>query len=128
MTAEHDRLQTNPDAWNADVLAFARAHIKQERFEKAIYLLEKCRASLDDKALLELAWLYRRQEQWPTAKAIWEPLAEQGNAEAREWLAKYYEHVVKDIQQALAYAYALPDQDSHRHRRKRLEERLARVG
>lgn len=121
-------IQHDPDTWHADVLAFARAHIKQERFEKAIYLLEKCRASLDEKGLLELAWLYRRKDEWTTAKAIWEPLAEQGSTEAREWLAKYYEHVVKDIQQALAYAYALPDRDSHRHRRERLEARLARAG
>ena len=118
----------NPRMWNADVLAFARAHIKSKRYEHARLLLEQCREGLCDKGLLELAWLYRRDNDWEQARTIWEPLAEAGSSEAREWLAKYYEHVAKDLKQALDHAYALPEQDCHDQRRKRLEDRLAKAG
>lgn len=118
----------DPRMWDADVHAFARAHIKHNRHDRARNLLEDCRDVLTEKALLELAWLYRREDDWESARDIWEPLAEQGSHEAREWLAKYYEHVAKDIRQALDHASVLPDQACHAQRRKRLEDRLAKAG
>lgn len=119
------RAHAEPGAWEADILAIARACDSRGQDERARTLLSAHRAMLDDAGLLELARLYRRRQQWAEARALWEPLAERGNAEAIERLAKYHEHVRADPATALAYATRLAVFPQHEQRRERLRRKLA---
>lgn len=114
-----------PGAWNADVAAIARRLLAQGEEAAAMQLLEDHREKLDRGGLLELARLQRRLGRWRQARAIWEPLAEQGDCEAIERLAKYHEHVAGDPERALAYARRLPQSPAHRARLRRLQAKVA---
>lgn len=118
----------HPGEWGADVRSVARALLKRGQYRQARVLLEDHESKLDERGLLDLAWLYRREECWDEARVIWETLAEQDNADAQEWLAKYYEHQAKDYRRALVYAAKLPDLGPHLQRRRRLEDRLGQAG
>lgn len=114
-----------PGAWEADVLAIARAYLSRNQDDQALALLCEHRAMLDDAGLLELARLYRRHGRWPEACTIWEPLAERGSEEAIERLAKYHEHIRGDCLTALDYAARLAILPEHEQRRERLRHKLA---
>ncbi len=117
-----------PAPHHANVLAVAR-HKAGTGGEDAAYahLLEH-RELLDERGLLSLARLARDRQDWNTATGIWGTLAEQGNMEALERLAKYHEHQARDLSAALAFTERLlaaaPDNPVHRHRRKRLIRRI----
>ncbi len=115
-----------PGAWEADVLAIARAHLARNQYEKSLALLREHQPMLDEAGLLELARLYRRRGNWREACAIWEPMAERNNQEAIERLAKYHEHVCHDASAALAYARRLVLRPENEQRRQRLQRKLQR--
>jgi uncharacterized protein YprB with RNaseH-like and TPR domain len=103
------------------IMKHRRTQLGEERVYA--YLLAN-RAELDDEALLELARLGRRREEWGLSLEIWCDLAGKGNMEALERLAKYHEHVAKDFTVALRFARELIQKDvfgeRHRHRESRL--------
>ena len=120
------RVYADPQAYAADPLPVARAQLSRGRSELAMRILCQGRRHLDEGGLLELARLYRRKGRWRQALGIWKRLAAAGSEEARERLAKYFEHVTGDCAEALAYALRLPQHAaSNRHRCLRLERKLA---
>lgn len=115
----------DPGAWDADVTAIARAYLAHDQPQRALSLLEEHRSMLDAAGSLVLARMYRQNKQWLEARVIWDELADQGNQEAIESLAKYYEHVLGDPARALDYAGRLALLPEHEHRRQRLRRKLA---
>ncbi len=114
-----------PGRHGADVLAIARVHLKRGGLQQALSLLQENRDRLDQSGLLQLARLFRRNRRWQEALEIWKGLAESGNEDAREQLAKYYEHIARDYQQAFACASELPTNAEHLYRCRRLIRKLA---
>lgn len=96
-----------PGAWPADLLGIARYYQRLGQEETALTLLRRHEPELTDECLLELASLYRKRDDWPSAVGLWERLAGQGHIEAMERLAKYYEHVARDLGLALHWATRL---------------------
>jgi hypothetical protein len=119
------RCHREPDRFGADATAIARAHLKKGRARQALNLLQENRERLDETGLLELARLLRRNRRWRQAVGIWKGLASAGNHEAREQLAKYYEHIARDYEQALVCTSGLPENAEHLYRRQRLQRKLA---
>lgn len=119
------QVYADPGAWDADVGAIARNCRLQGEPERAHALLRDHRHMLDTRGLLDLARLYRGRRQWAEARAIWEGLAEEGNEEAIEALAKYHEHQCRDWHQALHYAQRLGRGPQQERRRERLRQKMA---
>ncbi|HWV57003.1 MAG TPA: ribonuclease H-like domain-containing protein, partial [Longimicrobiales bacterium] len=117
-----------PGAFEADILAVARAFERYGASGRAYRLLEEHEAMLDTDGLLELARYYRASNDWPRACEIWQRLAARGVAEAVERLAKYHEHVRRDYAAALALAERLPPVPDHDRRRHRLRRKLEQNG
>jgi uncharacterized protein YprB with RNaseH-like and TPR domain len=67
----------------------------------------------------------RRAGDWPRAVAIWESLAATGCADSLERLAKYHEHISKNLAAARRCCERLPPDPVHEHRRRRLDRKLA---
>jgi len=111
-----------------DSAAIARMQRRRQRPECARAHLLAGRASLDERALHELADLHRSREDWDLALPIWTSLAAQGSLEAMASLAKYHEHVARDLDQAIrwceALCHAAPSDPAHARRLRRLERRL----
>lgn len=106
-------------------------HLRQRHGDgRAFDFLRRHRDSLDAAALMELALHARKHGNWELAQEIWGQLADQGNSEAMERLAKYHEHVTRELPIALSFAQRLvrhwPSSPLHRHREARLERKLAR--
>jgi hypothetical protein len=114
----------DPGAFDADVRAVAAFHQAQGRSDQAFDLLRSERRRLDAAGLMDLARLHRRRGDWDQARAIWEPLAAQGDAEARAELAKYHEHRTRDLHRALALARELPPGPLKERRCARLNAKL----
>lgn len=114
----------DPGAFAADVRAVAAHHVSRGEADRALRLLGAERARLDRAGWLDLARLHRRRGDWAEARAIWESLAEVGEATACLELAKYYEHRAHDIARALVFASALPPGPSTEARRARLVAKL----
>ena len=74
-----------------------------------------------------LAHLLRRGENWAEALPIWERLSAAGCVEATERLAKYHEHIARDLHAAWRYASRLPGSAVDRHRCARLRSKLDRA-
>jgi len=115
-----------PGAFEADVVAVARAFERSGEPERAHQLLAEHEAMLDGDGLLELARHHRQARDWRRASEIWQRLAARGVAEAVERLAKYHEHVRRDYAAALALAERLPPVPDHDRRRDRLRRKLER--
>lgn len=115
----------DPSAFGADPTAAALAWNRAGQAERALELLRRCERHLDRRGLLMLANALRRAGVWSEAVAIWESLADKGCQQAREHLAKYYEHVRRDWRRALSYARGLDDSAETRHRCQRLSKLLA---
>jgi len=120
-----DRIHADPAAWDADVVAAARAHHQRGEEDRARALLEANREHLDAHGQRALAWLYRRQGQWPKALALWEELAAGGCRDSRERLAKYWEHIARDVERALAWAAPLAGTPEGERRLARLRAKQA---
>jgi hypothetical protein len=112
-----------PRLWQADGLRIARAWSRIGRPKRAIDLLKQDTASAEIQH--ELASLHRRAREWPAAREIWEGLAARGDVRALECLAKYHEHVSRDLSAAQRFAGALGDSPASQHRRARIERKVA---
>lgn len=112
-------------AHGADPLALARHHLRAGREESAYGRLSGDADSLGDAGLLELARLHRRRGEWDEAAAIWRRLAERDVIEALERLAKYEEHLRRDIAAARAHAGRLLALEPRNPRHARRAARLA---
>lgn len=114
-----------PSAGDADVLAIARHFLRRGNELAAHRALSENASHLCEQGLLELARLCRRQGDWQRAIAIWHALAEAEHPEALERLAKYYEHVARDLSAAMHFTSRLqtlqPRDSAHRHRQARLQ-------
>lgn len=115
---------SHPYAVDLHALARWWAEVDETR---ALALLA-CAGNLCDDSQRLYAYLLRRAGQWDAAVAIWERLAEQGCRESLERLAKYHEHVSKDIATAARYCSRLPDSEESARRRRRLDGKLQQVG
>ena len=117
-------VHADPVSWNADVTALARARLRDDDEAAAFRLLMRAGSSLDGAGRLALARLHRRRGEWDAARLLWERLAEEGEAEALEQLAKYHEHRRRDYGEAMRYARRLPKGDPGERRLLRLERKL----
>jgi uncharacterized protein YprB with RNaseH-like and TPR domain len=119
------RCYRQPTAGDADILAIARHFLRRGDEQAAHRTLSENAGDLCDEGRLELARLCRRQGDWQRAIAIWHALAEAERPEALEHLAKYYEHVARDLSAAMHFTSRLqtlqPRDPAHRHRQARLQ-------
>ncbi len=117
------RAVSAPREYGASPRAAAATWHKAGLPDKALQILEGSRHTLDARSALELARHLRAANRFNEAVTIWQDLARAGNPEATEHLAKFQEHVRKDIAAALALTRHLPDTRQTRHRKTRLQRR-----
>lgn len=86
----------------------ARAWLRQGNIGRARALLEGHYPRLVSEERLLLSRLRQRQGDRDGARVLLEELAARGIAEAIEQLAKYHEHISRDLSRATAYAQTLP--------------------
>jgi hypothetical protein len=122
-----DQVYRDPARYDANLSAIARHWAAGGQERRARELLQAQVGRLDRRGRRQLAYLYRRNGQWPEACALWEPLAAADDAVALEALAKYHEHQCKDFATALDYALRLPPSPQRKRRCTRLSGRLARA-
>jgi uncharacterized protein YprB with RNaseH-like and TPR domain len=124
------RIYAEPGHEAADALKVAEIHERRGDAQQAIEHLTNAWGDLDEKALLFLAKLHRLQRQDEQALVIWGQLKQKNCIAGIEALAKYYEHVTRELGAALELAEELlslePTSGLHAKRRDRLRERLAR--
>ena len=118
----------DPVAWDADPLALVKAATDEPAERAAYRYLAANRYRLEDQASLELARLARRAGDWGLAAEIWRELAAVDNPQALEHLAKFHEHVERDLSRALALTRCLlelvPDDARHHHRSNRIQRKI----
>lgn len=125
------RVFGTPEQEGADALGVARHALQGGDAAAAVRHLERQRRGLDERALLELARLYRRHGERERAVALWQELAERDCVEALEHLAKYHEHNLRDPHRALAMTERLlilaPRLQDIHHRYDRLLRKCQRL-
>jgi hypothetical protein len=109
----------------ADPAAVARGRTRRGEGDAAYAYLLEHQEGLDDRGLRLLATMARGRAAWPVATGVWTQLAEQGDPEALEALAKYHEHVACDPRAALPLARRLAASGARAP--SSLEARLARL-
>ena len=112
-----------PVQWGVDLHGLARWLLEVNETE-ALCLLQDNRESLCDDGKRLLGYLLRRAERWVDAVNLWEELSSRGCVDSIERLAKYHEHISKDLHTALHYCMRLPGSKQDAHRRTRIEEKL----
>jgi hypothetical protein len=121
---------SHPETSGADVVSIARYYRQQGDEDAALTHLQRHHKQLGEQGLLDLAWMYRRRQNWELAVAIWEHLAQRQCVEAIERLAKYHEHVRRDYPSALELTSQLKTldryQSAHQQRERRLRAKLSR--
>ncbi|MCG6899494.1 MAG: ribonuclease H-like domain-containing protein [Gammaproteobacteria bacterium] len=115
-----------PAAFDVDLPALAR-WLSDSDEARARALLQRHAATLCDDGQRLLAQLLRRAGHWPQAVAVWETLAARGCKESIERLAKYHEHISKDLEAAKRCCDRLPLTPAILHRRQRLEGKIKAI-
>jgi hypothetical protein len=116
-----------PTDFGADLHALAR-WLGETDEAAARRLLASHLDQLCDAGRRLLGRLLRRAGDWQGAVVLWEELAARGCADSLERLAKYHEHISKDLAAARRCCDMLPgDSEGKQHRRKRIEHKLATV-
>ncbi|MCU7942324.1 MAG: ribonuclease H-like domain-containing protein [Candidatus Thiodiazotropha sp. (ex Cardiolucina cf. quadrata)] len=121
------RVIEHPENHDADIAALA--HWLTDSDKTAAYTLlmrQRQRLSISGKRLL--GRLARRFGNWELAVEIWEALSRGGCRQATEQLAKYHEHVSKDLEHAKYYCELLPVDDKQRRRLNRILLKRYRQG
>ena len=113
-----------PRAFNVDLYALAR-WLSEHNENNARELLRLHADKLSDDGKRLLGHLLRRSGQWSQAIKIWEPLAARGCTDSMERLAKYHEHISKDLAAARRCCAFLPSDACHEQRRRRIEHKIA---
>ncbi|NLM51307.1 MAG: hypothetical protein GX197_00555 [Firmicutes bacterium] len=91
----------------ADYFALGKLHCAQNRFQEAVFCFRQASRCglprLEQDALLQLSFIYKRQRKWQEAAAAWQELINiyPANLTAYLELAKYYEHRRKNYTAAL---------------------------
>ncbi len=116
----------DPVAWGADPLC--AWHVQDEAGVYSYLFRRRC--DLGIRSGLELARLARRRGEWKLAVELWTDLAAAGQVQAIESLAKYHEHVGRDLVAALEWTERLvahsPRSPRHGRRRERLLLKMQR--
>jgi len=115
-----------PRAFDVDLHALAR-WLSESNEDDAREMLQSHADNLCDDGKRLLGHLARRAGHWPQAIAIWEALAAAGCTDSLERLAKYYEHISKDLAAARRCCKLLPGNAACEHRRRRIEGKLNRL-
>ena len=115
-----------PEPGKVDIGALA-GWLRRSDEPAALELLAAHEAHLSGPGLRLLGDLLRRAGRTGEASRVWDALAASGCVRATEQLAKYQEHVCRDIASALGYADRLPDSAARRHRVDRLRKKLNRA-
>jgi uncharacterized protein YprB with RNaseH-like and TPR domain len=113
-----------PRRFDVDLHALARWLLETGEGD-ARALLESHAGALCPDGQRLLACLWRRAGRWPRAVAIWENLAASGCPDSLERLAKYHEHVSKDLAAAQDCCTRLPDTPARERRRQRIQAKIA---
>jgi hypothetical protein len=113
-----------PEAAGIDLHGLGR-WLQEVDEPRALAMLAAHQTNLCDDGKRLLAYLYRRAERWDQALPIWEELASRNCVDAIERLAKYHEHISRDLNAALGYCKRLPGSRQDAHRRARIERKLA---
>jgi len=125
------RVYDDPAQTEADTLGVARSHSRRGASAEALRLLTADTERLDERGLLELAAMHRRNRHWEQAVAVWQRLDATGCLAATESLAKYFEHEAHDALAALGYVDRLLAHDAldvaHRLRHARLMRKRGRT-
>ncbi|MEW8584645.1 MAG: ribonuclease H-like domain-containing protein [Candidatus Thiodiazotropha sp.] len=106
----------------ADIVALARWLADSDK--KAAYDLLKQQQRLPPGGKALLGRLAKGFAEWELAQQIWEELAQRGCRDAAEQLAKYHEHVSKDLEIAQYYCKQLPADEERQRRLDRIENKL----
>jgi uncharacterized protein len=94
-----------------DVYSIAKMYFQVGDFERSIMLLEKClqfnvlSLELQCEILLLMSDIYKKTSQHEKALSNWLICAESGSAQACVEIAKYCEHKVDNVQDAIRYSY-----------------------
>lgn len=121
------RAVSRPGDFDADLHALARWLSETDEPAARRLLVAHLDELCDDGRRL-LGRLLRRAGDWHGAVALWEELATRGCTDSLERLAKYHEHISKDLAAARRCCDRLPgDTAGQRHRRRRIEHKLATV-
>jgi hypothetical protein len=113
-----------PLAFGVDIHALARWLAPGDE-DGARELLQAHVGQLCDDGKRLLARLLRRVGDWRRAVALWESLAAAGCADSMECLAKYHEHISRDLAAAQRCCDLLPRSVRQQHRRQRIDNKLA---
>ncbi|MCG7920996.1 MAG: ribonuclease H-like domain-containing protein [Candidatus Thiodiazotropha lotti] len=116
------RITREPDRYDLDLYSLARWIGKFDR-EQACDLLRKRVEQADERSKGYLAHLLQKSGDWQGATQLWYQLAQNRCPEALEKLAKYHEHVSKDLEAARHYCRQLPDCQARTHRLRRLQRK-----
>jgi len=112
-----------PRAFDVDLYALARWRGETSE-DDARELLRSHADKLCDDGRRLLAQLFRRAGCWQHAVPIWETLAARGCRDSLERLAKYHEHVSKDLAAARRCCERLPPSPACERRSRRISEKL----
>ncbi len=115
----------SPLRTGGDPLGVAKSWLDAGQETRALGVLRANCVNLKPEGQLLLGQMLARAGDWRHALPLLRRLAEQGNAAAKERLAKYYEHVARDFGQALDLARALPAEMDPPRRVQRLRRKLA---
>jgi hypothetical protein len=116
-----------PRAFAVDLYALAR-WLAETDMGAARTLLQSHGDTLSDAGKRLLGRLLRLTGDWQGAIAIWEILADRGCSDSMERLAKYHEHVSKDLAAARRCCKRLPHGPAQQQRRDRIDRKLQRQG
>ena len=116
----------NPDRYQLDLCGLAR-WIGDFDVGRACQLLREQTELMDERSKSYLAHLLQKSGDWQGATQLWLQLAEKKCPEALERLAKYHEHVSKDLDAAHHYCRQLPDSQARTHRLRRLQRKVVQT-
>ncbi len=114
-----------PREFGVDLYALARWLLERNEGSARNLLRTHADALCDDGKRL-LARLERRAGHWSQAIALWESLAAAGCTDSLERLAKYHEHISKDLVAARHCCARLPGSEAQQRRRQRIEAKISR--
>lgn len=112
-----------PQSFDVDLHALARWLCDSDAVQ-ARELLQTHTGALCGDGKRLLAQLLRRAGHWSQAVAVWETLAAVGCLESIERLAKYHEHISKDLGAAKRCCDRLPVTPAIQHRRQRIDRKI----
>jgi hypothetical protein len=115
-----------PQTFSVDLHALARwLSDTDEKRAFELLLSHSDKLCIDGKRLL--GTLARRAGDWPLAISMWQDLAAGGCTDSIERLAKYHEHIHKDLVLAKDYCKKLPVSAARSHRMERLNAKLRKT-